>query len=260
MLGVADPNKTLDSFRIRLACTLLDCVATTLCGTKSSAERLDIFITYMQRYYLALKHMPLDLHFALNDCLERVPLRIKKLRSLEEASGVIRKLEGAPDVDEAQLARDRARAAAEREAEQQTEEEKRAVAEAKRRAYLEEKRKREDEERKQLDRELAALMSAPASASASSSATPVRSKGLMVSCVVEAPRVSSSLAAGAQMGIPVALLQKSTASEFTEDGKEAPPDEKPAAAVPARAPAAAAATAGLWEWVDYVVFLLNRIV
>lgn len=94
MLGVADPNRTEDTFRVRLVVALLDVSAPVLCASKSGAERLSIFCIYFQRYVLALKHVPLDLHFAMNDCLERVPTQIRRLRSLEEATQAIRVLEG----------------------------------------------------------------------------------------------------------------------------------------------------------------------
>ncbi len=127
------------------------------CSTKSGAERLEVFTVYLQRYVLALKFVPLDLHFAVNDTLEKVPLKIRKLRSLEEACTVLRQLEGAPEVDETQRARERERAAAAK-AEALTEAEKRYAAEEKRRALIEERRKRDEDERKQFDRELAAMM------------------------------------------------------------------------------------------------------
>ncbi len=203
--GVSDPNKTEDSFRVRLVCTLLDCVAKPI-AVGSGAKRLEIFVQYFQRYVLALKFVQLDLHFALNDCLERLPVKVPKFRSLTEASQAIRKLEGAPEVDPEQMKRDKERQEQEREV-QMSEEAKRKAAEEKRRLFLEEKKRREEEEKKTFDRELALMMSErPASGA------------------------SAGTAKGLRTGIPVALLQKSTAAvvEVTEDGevtKEVPKEE-----------------------------------
>lgn len=113
-LGVADPNKTEDSFRVRLVCTLLDCCSKAL-AVGSGAQRLEIFVQYLQRYVLALKFLPLDLHFAVNDTLERLPVRVIKFRSLADAAQAIRKLEGAPEQDAEQMRREREKKAQEKE-------------------------------------------------------------------------------------------------------------------------------------------------
>ena len=164
MLSVSDPNKTTDSFRIRLACTLLETTCKQL-AQGSGKDRLIVFCQYLQRYFLALKFVQLDLHFAFNDTLEKMPVKIPKFRSLVDASQAIRKLEGVAEVDpeqrkrdEEQLRREEEEARKEREA-KITEEEKRQI-EMDRRKALVEARKREDaEERAQFDRELAAMMS-----------------------------------------------------------------------------------------------------
>jgi regulator of nonsense transcripts 2 len=213
--GVPDPNRTEDSFRVRLVCTLLDCVAKPL-AIGSGATRLEIFIQYFQRYVLALKFVQLDLHFALNDTLERLPVKVPKFRSLSEAAQAIRKLEGAPEVDLEQLKRDRERLEQERE-QQVSEEAKRKAAEEKRRAFFEEKKRREEEDKKTFDRELALLMSERPAQTGSS---------------------SSSAGKGLRSGIPAALLQKSSSTvvEVTEDG-ELPKEDSPA---PGNAASAAA--------------------
>ena len=55
------------------------------------------------------------MHFALNDSLERLPIRAPKFRSLAEAAQAIRRLEGAPEVDPEQLKRERERQEQEKE-------------------------------------------------------------------------------------------------------------------------------------------------
>ncbi len=210
-LGVSDPNKTEDSFRVRLVCTLLDCCSKAL-AVGSGAKRLEIFVQYFQRYVLALKFLPLDLHFALNDTMERLPIRAPKFRSLAEAAQAIRRLEGAPEVNAEQMKRDRERIEQEKE-QQLSAEAKRRLEEEKRQAQIEEHRRREEErrrqeeeEKKEFDRELAMMMQSDAS---STSRGPV-GKGL-------------------KMGIPVALLQqqqqRTAVVEFTEDGEVAKEDE-----------------------------------
>lgn len=206
-LGVSDPNKTEDSFRVRLVCTLLECCSKAL-AVGSGAKRLEIFVQYFQRYVLALKFLPLDLHFALNDSLERLPIRAPKFRSLAEAAQAIRRLEGAPEVDPEQLKRERERQEQEKEL-QMSEETKRRLEEEKRQAQLEEQRRKaeerrrqEEEEKKEFDRELALMQS-------------------------EAPsNRAAPTGKGLKMGIPVALLQQqrsasSAVVEFTEDGEVA---------------------------------------
>jgi regulator of nonsense transcripts 2 len=203
-LGVTDPNKTEDPFRVRLVCTLLDLCAKAL-AVGSGAKRVEIFVQYFQRYVLALKFLPLDLHFALNDTLERLPVRAPKFRSLAEAAQAIRKLEGAPEVDAEQMRKERERQKQEME-EQMSDEAKRIVEEEKRLVQIEERRKRaeelrrqQEEEKKEFDRELA-LMQSDVSSSR-----------------------SGSTGKGLKMGIPVALLQqkqqKQRVVEFTEDGE-----------------------------------------
>ncbi len=216
--SVPDPNRTEDSFRVRLVCTLLDCVAKPL-AIGSGATRLEIFIQYLQRYVLALKFVQLDLHFALNDTLERLPVKVPKFRSLSEAAQAIRKLEGAPEVDLEQLKRDRERQERERE-QQVSEEARRKAAEEKRRAFLEEKKRREEEDKKTFDRELALLMSERPAQTGSGGGGGSGSSGK-----------------GLRSGIPVALLQKSSATvvEVTEDGEVAKDDATVAAAAAAAA-------------------------
>lgn len=141
---------------------------------------------------LALKFVKLDLHFAIHDCLDKLPIRVPKYKSLAEITQEIRKLEGVPEhIIEQEKQREK-----EKEAEEElSEEAKRKLREEQRRLYLEEKQRREEEERKQFDKELQAMMSTSSSSS------------------------SSSNRQGLKMGIPVALLKNMAEVEVGDEGE-----------------------------------------
>jgi regulator of nonsense transcripts 2 len=201
ILGVSDPNKTEDSFRVRLVCALLDCVSKLLCKG-SGKDRLKVFVQYFQRYMLALTFVQIDLYFAFNDCLERLPVKCPKFRTLRDASQAIRKLEGAPEVDPEQRKRDELQRKKEEE-EKLSEENRRLIYEEKKKQFLEEKKRREQEERDMFDRELAMMMSEKPSAGQSS-----RGKGLK------------------NMAIPMALLGDAVEEEEEEEVVEAGDDDE----------------------------------
>ena len=66
--GVTNVFSTQDSFRVRMACILLEIVVPSLkLNTPSLKKILNLYLLYFQRYVLSLRHISLDLQFQVND-------------------------------------------------------------------------------------------------------------------------------------------------------------------------------------------------
>jgi len=86
------PDAKDDSFRIRMACTLLD-----TCGSKfekgEKRQKLDIFLTYLQKYMLSKNYMSLDLQFMVLDTYENLRPEMTLCKTYEEAVEECKKVE-----------------------------------------------------------------------------------------------------------------------------------------------------------------------
>jgi regulator of nonsense transcripts 2 len=74
-----------DCFRIRLVCTLLD-----TCGHYFNKghykTKLDIFLTFFQRYILGKTNVPMDVDFMISDTLEMLRPHLERFETLEQAN------------------------------------------------------------------------------------------------------------------------------------------------------------------------------
>jgi regulator of nonsense transcripts 2 len=82
----------LDSFRIRLVCTLLESVGHYFTHGLV-AKRLDKFLLYFQRYLFLKNLIPIDVEFMLNDIFDRIRPKMVKFKSFQEANEAVEKLE-----------------------------------------------------------------------------------------------------------------------------------------------------------------------
>jgi len=88
-----------DFMRVRLVCTLLDATGQTF--VKGATRRkLDTFLKYFMRYYLAKGELPIDVDFDIQDLFANLRPKMKRYESYDEACEAIEGMEAADNKSE----------------------------------------------------------------------------------------------------------------------------------------------------------------